>query len=265
MLDTLGGLRQIMQKKFATGVLPACFVSVVLLLAGCVHSPPSQPWDPIQPANRVIFKFNRKADQYVLRPVAKGYNKITPDPVQSSVGNFFANAHEPVTIINSILQLNFKTFNQSLGRFMINTVAGVGGLFDVATKVGVPNPQKDFGQTLGRWGLGRGPYLVLPLLGPSDGRDLVGRAGDHWLYPVTYLGYGNNNEQYTEYGLSGLYFLNKRAQYLGYEQMLSHQFDPYIFLRSYYLKQRQQKVDNARAGQSVKNPSDKNNKLPVGR
>jgi len=253
-----------MRHNFASSVLPTCCVGIIFLLAGCVHSPPSHPWDPIQPVNRVVFKFNRKADKYVLRPVAKGYNKVTPSPVQSSIGNFFANAHEPVTIINSILQLNFKAFNQSLGRFMINTVAGVGGLFDVASKVGVPNPQKDFGQTLGRWGLGRGPYLVLPLMGPSDGRDLVGRVGDHWLYPITYLGYGNNNEKYTEYGLDGLYFLNKRAQYLGYEQLLSHQFDPYIFLRGYYLKQRQQKVDNAQTGQSGKGQGNKTNKLPVG-
>ncbi|NNC24204.1 VacJ family lipoprotein [Salinisphaera sp. USBA-960] len=232
-----------MQTRFI-GVTASLLVAGTLLLSGCVHSPPDKPWDPIEPANRAVFKFNRKADQYVLKPVAKGYDTVTPDPVQSSIGNFFANAHEPVTIVNSALQLNFKRFNESLGRFMINTVAGVGGLFDVASKVGVPDPDEDFGQTFAVWGLGRGPYLVLPVFGPSDGRDFVGRVGDHWLYPITYLDWVDSDYQYIEYGLGVLYAANKRAEYLGYEQLLAHQFDPYIFMRGYYLKWRDKQINN---------------------
>src|SRR5699024_11688076 len=96
-------------------------VSLLPLLAGCAHSPPTDPWDPIEPVNRKVHAFNMTLDDYILRPVAKGYHKVTPDPVETSVGNFFSNIYEPVTIVNSVLQLKWASFNISLGRFIINT------------------------------------------------------------------------------------------------------------------------------------------------
>lgn len=236
-----------MRFAFASSLITSCVVVATLLLAGCVHSPPDKPWDPIEPVNRAVFKFNRKADQYALKPAAKGYDTVTPDPVQAGIGNFFANVHEPVTIVNSLLQLNFKTFNESLGRFMINSVAGVGGLFDVASRVGVPDPDKDLGGTFARWGVGRGAYIVLPLFGPSSGRAVVGRLGDHWLYPITYLDWVDDDYKYIQYGLSALYAIDSRARYLGYQRLLSHQFDPYIFLRSFYLDNRQNQIEHGHA------------------
>ncbi|GAB3671932.1 MlaA family lipoprotein [Salinisphaera aquimarina] len=223
---------------------PLAYVASLLglvVLAGCVHSPPSDPWDPIEPVNRAVYKFNDTADRYILQPVARGYDKITPDPVQRSVTNFFHNAHAPVTIVNSALQLKFDSFNVALGRFMVNTTAGVGGLFDVASNIGIADPDEDFGQTFGYYGLGQGPYLVLPFLGPSSGRDFTGSLGDQFLYPITYLDEFHEIDQnypYLPYMLRGLEVLNLRASLLGFEETLNQQFDPYAFLRGYYLENR---------------------------
>lgn len=216
-----------------------------LVLTGCAHSPPSDPWDPLEKVNRFNYKVNEKADKYAVRPVAKGYDKVVPDRVQASVSNFFDNIGQPVTMANSLLQLKWGKFNQSLGRFMVNTSFGVGGLFDVATKLNVPNPDEDFGQTLGYWGLGAGPYIYLPLLGPSDGRDLVGSAVDQFANPIDYLDeFDEIDDDYpwVPYALRGLEGINLRASLLGFDQTLQQQFDPYAFVRSYYLENRQKAV-----------------------
>lgn len=216
--------------------LIALFVVALLLpaLTGCAHSPPTDPWDPIEPVNRKVYAFNMTLDDYILRPVAKGYHKVTPDPVETSVGNFFSNIHEPITIVNSLLQLKWAAFNIALGRFIINTTAGVGGLFDVATAIGVDEPDEDLGQTLGYWGIGRGAYLVLPFFGPSNGRDLIGRVGDAFVNPINYI-----DSLALRLSLHALHILNMRASFLSFDQVLEQQFDPYIFIRSYYLKSRQ--------------------------
>lgn len=220
----------------------ALFTAVVLLpalpiLAGCAHSPPTNPWDPIEPVNRVTHSFNMTLDDYILRPAAVGYHKVTPDPVETSVGNFFDNAKEPITIVNSVLQLKWASFNIALGRFLINTTAGIGGLFDVASAIGIKDPREDFGQTLGYWGLGRGAYLVLPFFGPSSGRGVVGDVGDAFVDPLNYI-----DSLAVRLSLKALYILNKRASFLSFDQVLAQQFDPYIFIRSYYLKSRQAAV-----------------------
>jgi phospholipid-binding lipoprotein MlaA len=215
--------------RFMSGLLG------LLVLGGCVHSPPSDPWDPIEPVNRAVYKFNDTADRYVLQPVARGYDKVTPDRVQTSVGNFFSNLHEPVNIANSALQLKWGSFNTSLGRFMVNTTAGVGGLFDVASAVGVAEVDEDLGQTLGYWGLGQGPYLVLPFFGPSSGRDLTGRVGDQFVHPTTYV---DDDYDYVVWSLRALRIIDYRAGLLGFEETLNQQFDPYAFMRGYYLENR---------------------------
>ncbi|HET7313333.1 VacJ family lipoprotein [Salinisphaera sp.] len=217
----------------------------VSVLAGCAHSPPSNPWDPLEPVNRFNYKLNDKADQYVVRPAAQGYDKVVPDRVQASISNFFDNAGQPVTMLNSLLQLKWGKFNQSLGRFIINTSFGIGGLFDIASKLNVPNPDEDFGQTLGYWGIGPGVYIYLPLLGPSDGRDLIGSVGDQFVNPINYVDeFDAVNEDYpwVPYALRGVEGLNLRASLLGFDSTLKQQFDPYAFVRSYYLESRQKSV-----------------------
>jgi len=222
-------------KTLPQGLLSFSGLIALLVLGGCVHSPPSDPWDPVEPVNRAVYKFNDTADRYVLQPVARGYNTITPDPVQRSVGNFFDNMRTPITIANSALQLKFDSFNVSLGRFMVNSTAGVVGLFDVASAVGIADPDEDLGQTLGYGGLGQGPYLVLPFLGPSSGRDAAGFLGDQFFYPLTYV---DEDYDYVVWSLRALELIDYRAGLLGFEETLAQQFDPYAFMRGYYLENR---------------------------
>lgn len=224
--------------------LRACALVVVLsLLAGCVHSPPSDPWDPIEPVNRGIFKFNRVADRYAIRPVARGYKTVTPAPVRAGVGNFFDNLHAPVVIANSLLQLKWQRFNDALGRFMINSTVGVVGIFDVASRWHVADPDEDFGQTLGHWGLGTGPYLVLPLLGPSDGRDFVGFVADRsWAPGLDDIDTIDDDYGYIPPLLTALDFIDQRARWLGFDAVLDAQIDPYAFARNLYLQRRDDKV-----------------------
>lgn len=219
----------------------ALFVAVLLVpaLAGCVHSPPTKPWDPLEPVNRAMFSFNQTLDEYILRPVAEGYHTVAPDPVEAAVGNFFDNAHAPITIVNSLLQLKWASFNYALGRFIINSTAGILGLIDVASAIGIKDPDEDLGQTLGYWGLGRGAYLVLPFFGPSSGRDFVGSIGDGFLYPLNYL-----DSLVTRLSLQALYIIDTRVSFLAFDQVLEAQFDPYIFVRSYYLKSLQAAVQD---------------------
>ncbi|RJS92894.1 VacJ family lipoprotein [Salinisphaera sp. Q1T1-3] len=217
----------------------------LLMLAGCAHSPPSDPWDPLEPVNRFNYKVNDKADKYVVRPASKGYDKVVPDRVQAGIANFFDNASQPVTMANSLLQLKWGKFNQSLGRFMINTTAGVGGIFDIATRLDVPHPDEDLGQTLGFWGVGPGFYLYLPLLGPSDGRDFLGGLGDQFANPINYVDQFDvidDDYPWVPYALRAIEGINLRASLLGFDQTLQQQFDPYAFVRSYYLEDRQKKV-----------------------
>lgn len=222
--------------------LVALLLTALLLpsLSGCAHSPPTDPWDPIEPVNRKVHTFNMTLDDYVLRPVAQGYHWITPDPVEAGVGNFFDNIHTPVTIANSILQLKWASFNLALGRFIINSTAGVGGLFDVASAIGIKDPDEDLGQTLGYWGIGRGAYLVLPFFGPSSGRDFIGDVGDSFLNPINYI-----DSLAARLSLKALYIVDQRVSFLSFDQVLAQQFDPYVFIRSYYLKSRQAAVEDA--------------------
>lgn len=211
----------------------------LLLLAGCVHRPPSDPWDPIEPVNRGVFQFNRVADTYVFKPLAIGYTHVTPAPVRAGIGNFFDNLGQPVVMANSLLQLKWDSFNESLGRFMINSTVGVGGLVDMATRLDIAHPDEDLGQTFGHWGLGTGPYLVLPLLGPSDGRDALGWAGDNAWAP----GIGDIDTIDDDYGyvpplLTALDLIDQRAALLGFGDVLDAQIDAYSFAREYYLSRR---------------------------
>jgi phospholipid-binding lipoprotein MlaA len=152
-------------------------------LAGCATTDNPDPWEP---ANRAIFSFNEKADIYVLEPVAKGYRAVVPDPVRTSVGNVLHNLREPAYAVNSAFQGEREAFGTSLGRFIINTTMGVGGLFDAASAFGYQKVETDFGATLQKWGVESGPYVVLPLWGPNTVRGTVGFVPDGLMNPVFY-------------------------------------------------------------------------------
>ena len=149
-------------------------VGVAVALAGCASGPTAVPHDPLEPLNRGIYGFNEKIDTVVLKPVATVYRDIAPDTVRTGVHNFFGNLKDLWSSINALAQLRPQEAVENFMRFNVNTVFGLGGVIDLASEMGIPRTELDFGQTLGRWGMPAGPYIVLPLLGPSSGRDLLG-------------------------------------------------------------------------------------------
>ena len=161
-------------------------VCVGLLLAGCATDPTGAN-DPYQDTNRAVFNFNNKVDEYVLAPTARAYVAVVPDPARQGVHNFLLNLDLPVTFANDLLQGEMDRAGDTLGRFTINSTLGIGGLLDPASDFGIPYHKEDFGQTLGTWGVGEGPYIVLPLLGPDPPRDAAGQVVDIFLDPSTYI------------------------------------------------------------------------------
>ena len=191
--------------------------------------------DPFERVNRAIFTFNLKADRSVVRPVATGYRRITPDPVERRVGNFFANLSGPVVIASDLLQGKFKQAGADTGRFLINSTVGLLGMFDVANRMGLEPHEEDLGQAFGRWGIGRGPYIMLPVFGPFSLRDGVGRLLALPLEPIRE--YDNDNAARNSLAL--LYGIHGRAGLLAVDDELDSAFDPYIFLRDAYYQRRQ--------------------------
>lgn len=206
-----------------------------LLLAGCAHRPADDPADPLEPVNRVVFKFNETADKYAFRPLAQAYVKVTPAPARTGVNNFFDNINEPRNIINALLQGKFLQASKNFGRLALNTTAGLVGFIDVASEVGIDKHEEGFGQTLGYWGVGEGWYLMLPLLGPSTNRDLVGFVGDIPTRPQWYLG---GSEDVYMFSAQFVDAVNTRANFLNADSILQQQFDRYLFVRTAYLQQR---------------------------
>lgn len=211
-------------------------LAATLLLGACAHTPPDDPSDPLERANRAVFKFNRTADRYVLRPVAQGYDQVMPDTAKLGVNNFFNNLEEPRTILNALLQLKVKRAARSTGRFLLNSTAGIAGFMDVATDAGLKRYDEDFGQTLGRYGVGQGWYLMVPFLGPRTNRDLIGTGGDY------FAGIGPYVETEVSAPLTATDLVDTRARLLGADSLLDSAIDPYIFVRTAYLQQRLAKV-----------------------
>src|ERR1041384_2382370 len=146
-----------------------------------------EEYDPLESMNTGIFEFNRQMDRFILKPVAKGYNFITPDLVQVGVSNFFYNIRFAPRFLNNVFQGKVKGAGIELGRFLVNSTVGVGGFFDVAKKIDLVTPEEDFGQTLGVYGVKPGPYLIVPFLPPFTVRDFVGYVGDIFLNPINWL------------------------------------------------------------------------------
>ena len=219
--------------------LPASLgLAAVLLtgLGGCVTLPPNaprSPQDPYESWNRGVYKVNDAVDRAVVKPVARGYQKVVPRPVRVGIGNFFANLETPTVMINDALQGKLRDSATDLGRFLINTTVGVGGLLDPATRIGLDKNDADFGQTLGVWGLHPGPFLELPLFGPSDVRDLPGKVVDTYTNPRQYI-----SNSTVKYGLTGLSLISTRAGLLPYDETLKNVYDPYVFIRDAYLQHR---------------------------
>ena len=207
----------------------------LLLLCGCATLPPGSKRDPSDPwerFNRSSYKFNDALDRAVLKPVAKGYTHL-PQPVQTGMHNFFDNLDYPVTIVNDLLQGQLKPFFSDIGRFVLNTTLGLGGLFDPATPAGLQKNYRDFGQTLGKWGVPKGPYVVVPLFGPYDVRDGIGSVTvDYYANPRSYLPF------WPEVGVYAVRTVDHRSRLLPLDATLQSAYDPYAFVRSAYLQNR---------------------------
>jgi phospholipid-binding lipoprotein MlaA len=209
---------------------------VSLLMAGCATTRDNpDPWEPL---NRKTYAFNDVLDRNVMKPVAQGYQKVTPAFVQEGVNNFFDNLDDVATSLNNFLQGKPRQGLSDAGRFLANSILGVFGLWDVATPMGLEKHYEDFGQTLGVWGVPAGPYLVLPLLGPSTARDAPARAVD----PAWY--YANKVDPERLYwSLWGLEKVRTRANLLKAESVLDQAaLDKYTFIRDAWLQRRRSQV-----------------------
>lgn len=230
-------------------------IGLCVLLGGCAAVPSNQGAsnDPWESFNRGVFEFNQQADEWVLKPVAESYANITPLRLRKSISNFFSHLDDINVVFNDLLQLKFDQAGKATGRFLLNTAVGFFGFFDSATDYGLPKQEQDFGQTLGFWGIDKGAYVVLPLLGSSTLRDSVGLVADTTVknYPFEYI---KPDQTQTDiyYGSLGLKILNTRAEFLGAEQLLdTAALDPYAFMRNAYLQKRQALID----GNTAKKPA----------
>jgi phospholipid-binding lipoprotein MlaA len=189
--------------------------------------------DPWEGFNRKVFVFNDTLDTYALKPVAKGYRAVTPDPVEDGVSRMFSNLGEIVNVLNDVLQGKFSQAGNDTGRFLVNSTIGLAGFFDVADDFGLPkNEGEDFGQTLGVWGVGEGPFLMLPLFGPSTLRDGPSRIVDQLVNPISEIDHVPTRN--TVYGVD---VISTRADLLKAEELVSG--DKYSFIRDVYLQRRE--------------------------
>jgi phospholipid-binding lipoprotein MlaA len=224
----------------ATRVKSAVMVIAVAGLAGCATVTNPTKGDPFESYNRTMFTINDKVDQVALKPVAKGYVYVVPQPVRDSVTNFFGNIGDIYTAANNLLQLKIADGVSDIMRVVMNSVFGVAGLFDVASIAGLPKHSEDFGLTLGHYGVPAGPYVVLPLLGPSTVRDTAGTVVDYFGSVTSYV-----DPTWFRTTLFGVELVNTRANLLGASDVLADAaLDKYSFVRNAYLQRRQYLLGN---------------------
>lgn len=213
----------------------------LLILAGCASVPQGTEvaGDPWEPYNRSIDNFNEGFDEHVGIPLAEGYQAATPEVVDRGVSNFFGNLLDVNSAVNNLLQLKLGRAVSDIGRVMVNTTMGLLGFFDVASHFDLPSYKEDFGQTLGYWGVGSGPYFVLPILGPSSVRDTVGLITDVMINPLTLA----NLTMVESAATTTIYYVDMRADLLeAVDLMKEAALDPYAFIRDSYLQRRRSLV-----------------------
>ena len=234
----------------------AAAAAALFILTGCATLPAGRrdPHDPLERVNRGVFHFNSAVDRAVFRPAASAWKATVPPPVRQGLGNFVGNLEYPVTIVNDVLQGKLGDGAQDLVRLLFNSIFGL-GFFDPATHAGLERHNEDFGQTLGKWGVPSGPYLMIPLLGPSSLRDAPAKLADEYANGRRYL-----QDPYLRSGLWTTEKLEKRAGLMDADAVLERTYDPYAFVRSAWLQRRQYQV---RDGEVDESPADADADAPL--
>lgn len=236
-------------------LVAVCAIVSLALLGGCATTGTGDPRDPFEPVNRAIYTFNDGVDTVLMKPLAQVYQDVVPPMVRTGVSNVFSNLNDVIVALNNLLQGKFVPALSDLSRIMFNTTIGILGIFDVATDFGIEKNDEDFGQTLGYWGVGDGPYLVVPFLGPNTVRDFAGKIVDWETDPTSYIDPNRDRN-----AVQGFRLVTRRAELLSASRVLEvASIDDYAFLRDAYLQRRRnliydgnpprEKDDGADAGQ----------------
>lgn len=231
-------------------------VLVCLLMGACATRPPAtdpnavaayeEANDPLEPFNRAMYRTDQALDRALIRPVVKGYRAVVPEGARRSVGNFTSNLRSPITFVHDVLQGEPERAGTTFARFIVNTFIGVLGLFDVGAEIGLPHHSEDFGQTLAVWGIGEGPFVYVPLLGPSTIRDGVGFGVDAFLVdPIAWYSRGDGAEQWIQWTALGLTVLTVKDGTMDpLDELKASSIDPYAALRSAYRQIRASEIRN---------------------
>ena len=219
------------------GILKGALLVLVMLSAPGTTLAEPVP-DPLQPFNRAMFTFNDVVDRAVFRPLAVGYRAVLPQRVRNGVNNFFNNLRAPTTLLNDILQGKPQRAQETINRFLVNSTIGLLGFVDIATSIGFPKHQEDYGQTLAVWGVPSGPYIVLPLLGPSTLRDAVGKVPEFYIADPLW----KPDDTAVTIARFGVRAVDIRSRLLDLDRVIKMQVDPYLFFRETYLQNRQRAI-----------------------
>lgn len=228
--------------KLSSSLFAGVAVAASGVLSGCTTTADHNPADPYESFNRSMYAFNDGLDHAVLEPVAKGYRAVTNEPVREGVSNFLSNLHEPLNAANQMLQGKPSDAAGAAGRFVINTTIGIVGIFDTASNFGLERKVEDFGQTLGVWGVKSGPYLVLPVIGSTNPRDLFGIGVDAAMNPINYAQFDGDDA--TRIGLAVAGAVTARESAIETVDGVRNQVDPYTTLRRYYVRNRAAAIGN---------------------
>lgn len=212
--------------------------ATALVLAGCASVAPPRTDDPLQKFNRKMYAFNRTADKIAIRPVAVAYRKVTTPNAREHISNFFSNVRLPVSIINELLQAHPVDALKSTGRLAINSTFGLLGFFDPASKMKLPLDETDFGVTLAHWGVPEGPFLVIPLVGPTTARDILRMPVDSYFDPLSWYARDHDFKLHAQYLPSLAYLITLRSRGIDAEPFLDSAYDPYTFERDAYRQRR---------------------------
>jgi len=252
------------RRDFIKGARLAVLLCVAALAAGCATAPPASDQaavvefqkinDPIEPANRNIFAVNKFLDTALIKPVATAYRDYTPDFFQRSIRNVLNNLRTPVIFFNDIMQGQFKRAGVTLGRFLINSTIGVAGIGDPATDFGLPFHNEDFGQTLAVWGMDEGPYVMLPIFGPSNPRDTVGLIVDILIDPLNWWA-SNTDREWIPIARSGVRAVDSRSRNIdALDDLEKSSLDFYAAIRSLYRQRRVDEISNGEGSANMPAP-----------